>query len=388
MTLLNEFVTHFHKYLTPTQFQTLSILLGLLNQYKQVKIEKLAEFFPLPILFESRRKHIQRFLTLVSLSIPIIWFPIIQIIIAQQFPLDYSLIIVLDRTQWRDKNIFMISVIWHNHALPIYWNILNKKGASNFKEQKALIKPVLKLLKNYQVIIIGDREFHSVELANWLKKEKKKRNKKIDFAFRQKKDTFFHKGGKKYQKLSEIEIEKGVKQIMMGIKLTKKKGFGQHNLGIYHKKNQKNKSYKEPWDIITSLNSVEEVMKIYATRSGIEAMFKDCKTGGYNLEGTKANTLRLTNIILLIAIAYTNSALKGEILKRKAKQKYIGRPEEKRRKTRRHSEFWLGLYGEVWCNNYESYLEEINLIMQLNLNKLSDYQRGLKAMEEIKKVYE
>jgi hypothetical protein len=42
---------------------------------------------------------------------------------------------------------------------------------------------------------------------------------------------------------------------------------------------------------------------------GIEAMFKDCKTGGYNLEGTKANNHRLTNLILLIAIAYTMSAI-------------------------------------------------------------------------------
>ena len=32
---------------------------------------------------------------------------------------------------------------------------------------------------------------------------------------------------------------------------------------------------------------------------GVEAMFKDCKTGGYNLEGSKANVQGLTNLILL-----------------------------------------------------------------------------------------
>ena len=48
--LLNSFKTHFNKYLTPSQFQTLSILIGLLNQYKQIKIERLATYFPLPIL--------------------------------------------------------------------------------------------------------------------------------------------------------------------------------------------------------------------------------------------------------------------------------------------------------------------------------------------------
>jgi hypothetical protein len=34
-------------------------------------------------------------------------------------------------------------------------------------------------------------------------------------------------------------------------------------------------------------------------------MFKDCKTGGYNLEKSHANELRLKNLILVIAIAYT-----------------------------------------------------------------------------------
>ena len=38
--LLRNSEEHFQKYLTPNQFQTLSILIGLLNQYKEVKIEK------------------------------------------------------------------------------------------------------------------------------------------------------------------------------------------------------------------------------------------------------------------------------------------------------------------------------------------------------------
>nr|WP_293110731.1 hypothetical protein [Okeania sp. SIO2F4] len=49
---------------------------------------------------------------------------------------------------------------------------------------------------------------------------------------------------------------------------------------------------------------------------GIEAMFKDCKTGGYNLEGSQANTQGLTNLILLIAIAYTTSCYHGQLIKK------------------------------------------------------------------------
>jgi hypothetical protein len=99
ISLLKDFETHLNRYLKPTQFQTLSILIGLLNQYKQVKIETLATYFPLPILFESRRRHIQRFLVLTGLSITLIWFPIILTIIHQQIPYNFPLIIALDRTR-------------------------------------------------------------------------------------------------------------------------------------------------------------------------------------------------------------------------------------------------------------------------------------------------
>ncbi len=57
---------------------------------------------------------------------------------------------------------------------------------------------------------------------------------------------------------------------------------------------------------------------------GIEIMFKDYKKGGYNIEESKANKERLTNLILLIAIGYINQTLKGKIIKNKGIQKYIG----------------------------------------------------------------
>ena len=86
-------------------------------------------------------------------------------------------------------------------------------------------------------------------------KKGKKERKKVDFAFRQKQGSFYHKGGGEYVPLSKIEIEKGVKQIKMGIKVTKKKGFSSNNLAIYHKRKKLNKGSKEPWYILTSLNN-------------------------------------------------------------------------------------------------------------------------------------
>ena len=81
MTFFSLEQDHFTKYLTDAQFQTLKILVWLIQVHKQVRIERLAACFPLPILYESRRKHIQRFLLLPKLSISLFWLPLIKLII-------------------------------------------------------------------------------------------------------------------------------------------------------------------------------------------------------------------------------------------------------------------------------------------------------------------
>lgn len=92
------------KYLSQRQLITLKLLVWLLQNQKQVKIEKLAATLPLPIQLESRRRHIQRFLSLTKLSVVLLWFPIIKEIIARQIGKGKQLIIAVDRTQWQDNN--------------------------------------------------------------------------------------------------------------------------------------------------------------------------------------------------------------------------------------------------------------------------------------------
>ncbi len=77
-------------------------------------------------------------------------------------------------------------------------------------------------------------------------------------------------------------------------------------------------------------------------------MFKDCKSGGYNLEGSKATIERLTSLVLIIALAYTCASLSGRKIKQLGQQKYVSRLTELGRTVRRHSSFWVGLYGQVW----------------------------------------
>ena len=116
-------------------------------------------------------------------------------------------------------------------------------------------------------------------------------------------------------------------------------------MAAYWKRKYSQKKAEEPGYILTNLDSLEAVIKIYRQRMGIEALFKDCKTGGYNLESTKVSRKRLESLMLLMAIAYTWSGLKGQQIKAMGQQKYICHLKEIERIQRCHSNFWMGSYG-------------------------------------------
>jgi hypothetical protein len=62
-------------------------------------------------------------------------------------------------------------------------------------------------------------------------------------------------------------------------------------------------------------------------------MFRDYKTGSYNIEGTGLKGERLIKIILLMAIAYSSAMFQGTEIQKKQVQKYISRSKEPRKNT-------------------------------------------------------
>ncbi len=137
--------------------------------------------------------------------------------------------------------------------------------------------------------------------------------------------------------------------------------------------------------LLTNLPDLNTALKIYAQRFGIEAMFKDCK-GGYNLEASQANPDRLVRLILLIALAMTSAWLHGQRTKFQKQESYICRPQEKNRNQKRHSNFWIGLYGQNWIVAWHECQAWVAELVGFIRNKQADYQRGLRAMKLIQQA--
>ena len=107
--------------------------------------------------------------------------------------------------------------------------------------------------------------------ALWLTK------KNIDFILRLNKSTKFRPRYKKYQSLNSLDINPGDKVLYSNVLVTEEKRQDRFNVVVYWKRKYKNKQLPNPWYLLTNLKDKEEVIKIFASRGGIEAMFRDCK---------------------------------------------------------------------------------------------------------------
>jgi Transposase DDE domain len=375
--LLPFYQKHLENQLDSSELIFLDLLINILQDIKEVNLEKIATALPIPILFESRRKKVQRFLSSPSFNIETLWFPIIKDWTSKNFTKNQSIYLVIDRTNWGRKNLFVASIVYDKRAIPVYFELLPKLGSSNFNEQINLISKVLPLFKEYQIIVLGDREFCSIKLANWL------REKEVQFCLRLKKDEFVEVENGVWKELSDLGLKPGISLFLEGIKVTKTQKIGGFNLACKWKRKLHGVSPKEGWFILTNLGNLEAGIKAYKKRFDIEEMFRDFKSGGYNLEESNVDGQRFISLVLTISFAYSSATFQGEKIKRKGLQKYIGRTKEYGRIERRHSNFYVGLYGQSWINFMGNCWEAVEKLMKLNRNKLEYYLRGIRAMELI-----
>ena len=373
--------THLQTQLSVNQYILLNLVIELLQWQKQVRLERLAANLPLPIQFESRRRHLQRFLICPKLTTSYIWFAIINFLLNNYFVDSKKLLVVIDRTQWRELNLLMVSLIWNSRAIPLNWQFLSHKGNSSFTQQQALFTSVLPLLENYEVTVLGDREFCSVELGQWLE------NQGIAICLRLRCNEYIRRQNEFTQQLKLLGLKPGLSMFFAGVNVTKQLGFNQFNVACKWKRNYRRNQTTEGWFLLTNLSTLQAAIAAYQKRCGIECMFKDCKSGGYNLEGCHAIEARLSAIVLLIAIAYTSAIIQGIDITSSNVERYICRPKEQGRIQRRHSNFWIGLYGQTWLNNLQLCINWVGKWMRNNRNKRPYYQRGLKAIDQVQPAF-
>jgi hypothetical protein len=289
--------------------------------------------------------------------------------------------LVIDRTRWQNLKVLRVSVLYYQRAIPVYFELLEKKGNSSVGKQIEVLKKIFPVFKNYQAVLLGgrqgcafsDREFCRVGLAKWLTE-----TGSVKFALRVKKNEYFTENCD-WKDLSSLGLQPGMSIYYEGVKITKSKGFKPINIAAKWKKNYRDKKSKELWFLMTNLSELSTSILAYQKRMGIEEMFRYFKKGGYNLEATQLEGKRLLSLLIIITLAYTEAILWEDSLQSKGVSHYVGRPQEAQRSTRRHSRFYLGLHGRDWVDSSKIFSEEVQELLSLSPQKRPDYQRGRRA---------
>lgn len=373
--IAKSYQTFLKKELHYPAYLLLLLLVASLQLLKQAKLEVLAESLPLPIKFESRRKKVRRFLRHLNFTIDTIWVPCAKMLLEEMFDPGERIYLAIDRTSWGLVNILMVSVVYDHRAWPLYWDTLDKKGSSNLAEQKAVLSKSLEIVKDYIPVVLGDREFCSPKLGSWLGEQG------AYFCLRQKCDTKILQDNEVYKELREHGLQPGMKVFLNDRQVTKQKGFGTFNVACKWKRTYAGFKTKEPWYILTNLDDLHSAITSYQKRFSIEEMFRDFKSGGYNLEGSRLAPEYLSKLLIVIAIAYTSAMLHGRAIKKKGIQEYIARPETKSNKGRRHSAFYIGQHHYTWLMPSSMCEKIVEELLQINRRWVKFYKKGKRAME-------
>ncbi|MEO1187107.1 MAG: IS4 family transposase, partial [Cyanobacteria bacterium J06636_27] len=209
----------------------------------------------------------------------------------------------------------------------------------------------------------------------------------VYFCLRLKKNEFVEYQKNVWLELNDLGLVPGVSFFLKGVKVTKTGGFLGFNVAGKWKRKINGIAPKEAWFILTNFDSLESAISAYKRRFDIEEMFRDFKTGGYNLEDTNVKGERFISLVLLIAIAYTGATIQGQQIKRKGVQNYVARVKEYNRLERRHSSFYVGLYGYNWVDFKDNCIDLVVTLMRLNPSKREYYQKGINAMKLIESTF-
>ena len=102
-------------------------------------------------------------------------------------------------------NLIVVSLIYQKRAIPIYFEALPKLENSNVEKQIAILSKVLPLLENYTPVVLGDREFCGVDLAQWLQSQSQ-----TYFCLRLRKNEYIEITPDHWVQLQELGVIPGV----------------------------------------------------------------------------------------------------------------------------------------------------------------------------------
>ena len=186
--------------------------------------------------------------------------------------------------------MLMVSLRVGGRALPLAWHMKKTHGSIGFSEQKGVLETVVKLLaEGTAVMLMGDRFLRLPCLDRMVSPARLGLAAALQARSAQ--------GGKDGSETTLADCFARGEHMLSDVELTEKRA--RTNIAMLHEQ-----GHAEPWIIALSDPPTAWRAYDYSLRWGIEAMFSDYKTRGFNLEDSQIErTDRLDRLVLVLSLA-------------------------------------------------------------------------------------
>ncbi len=273
------------------QREGLALLVATALQVRGVNLNEWAAAVPRATdRLDMRYQWISRVLGNGLIEVDAVMAPYAREVLARVGGNGRTIVLMIDQSRVNGAHqMIMVSLRVGERALPLAWRVRAAQGAIGFAVQREALEAVAALLpEGMRPTLMGDRFYGSPALINWC------RDRGWGWRLRCKQDLLvFDRGGE--TTLAEC-FARG-ERMLRDIELTEKRA--RTHIAMIHEA-----GHPEPWIIALSDPPTTWRAHDYGLRWGIEAMFSDYKTRGFNLEDSRIErTDRLDRLMLILSLA-------------------------------------------------------------------------------------
>jgi hypothetical protein len=261
-------------------------------------------------LAASWQRRCQRWLSNSRIDPESLYGPLILWAIQGWQKPDQAFHLALDTTLlWNRICVVVVSVVCHGRAIPLLWQTLEHPSASvSAAVSIALLEKADQLLAGFgEITLLADRAFPCAELLSWFHGRER-----WSYVMRLPGDTEIHGTAAPLGcQVRRLRLRRGQCRGFRNIRLWAD-GSCTANLVLAHPTGL---AVEEPWYLISNAKPSLDLVWSYGRRFCCEQLFRDQKSGVFQLEDSGLrDSKRLDRLLLVVAIAVLICSLQGYAL--------------------------------------------------------------------------
>jgi hypothetical protein len=328
---VSDVIVQTMSHLCDTQRENLSWLIAGMFLARHVQLAKVAGRRPGRAQQTSKARQLRRWLANGAIDVRCCYRPFAASVLGRCAGGRVRLLIDTLELPGR-RQVLMIALAYRRRSIPLIWEVRRRKGVHNAEMVCALLEALRPWLPDdTEIVLIGDGEFHSVDIMDYVKALG------WHYRLRLHSDTQIRLPSGEWVALQDIELAEGQRRYLQDVYITKNKCYGPVNLALWWQPGE-----DTPWYIATDQPADYYTLLDYSRRMWIEEMFGDFEGGTFQLQLTRLyQPDRLSRLILALAIVYAWLMHTGAWMIKRAYRKLVDRTDRRDRSIPHLGRLWL-----------------------------------------------